>query len=64
MRKMLLQVVRDVMDGKDPPGVAFRPEDNQFDGFAVVHATLPNEIPWQDQELVKAHAVQPSPYGY
>jgi hypothetical protein len=28
--QMLLQAARDVADGKDPPGVAFRPEDNRY----------------------------------
>jgi hypothetical protein len=28
--QMLLQAAKDVAEGKDPPGVAFRPEDNRY----------------------------------
>jgi len=64
MRQLLLKIVRDVMDGKDPPGIAYTPEDNRFNELDLVHATLPKDTPWTDRDLVMANAIEPSPYGY
>lgn len=65
MRRMLLQVVRDVAAGKDPPGIAFTSEDNaQFRDFFVTHATLPKGTAWNDRATVAAKIIQPSPYSY
>jgi phthalate 4,5-dioxygenase oxygenase subunit len=60
MRKMLLQVVRDVQAGKDPPGVAFTPEDNRFP-LDLVHATIPLDTPWQDVDAVRATMLYSGP---
>ena len=55
MRQWLLQIVRDVQAGKDPPGIAFDAADNRFDDLYAVHAVLPPDVPWTDKELVLAH---------
>jgi len=60
MRKMLLQVVRHVQEGKDPPGVAFTPEDNRFE-LDLVHATVPLDTPWQDVDAVRATMLYSGP---
>jgi hypothetical protein len=44
IRQLLLQTVKDVAEGKDPPGVAFRPEDNKLDYIQLTHATLPDGV--------------------
>jgi len=56
IRRMLLNVVRDVQDGKDPPGIAFRPEDNNF-VIDCVHATLPDGVNWRDIEETQSSLV-------
>jgi len=61
MRAMLLKAVRDVQEGKDPPGVAFRPEDNRFDDFFLTVAVLPKDAPWRDPAQVRALAVDVKP---
>ena len=57
IRQLLLQVVRDVQEGKDPPGVAFRPEDNNMGNITLVHATIPDGIDPFDVEAVQEHMV-------
>ncbi len=60
MRKLLLKVVRDVQEGKDPPGVAFTLEENVFP-IDLVHATVPLDTPWQDVDAVRATMVYSGP---
>jgi hypothetical protein len=57
IRQLLLKVVRDVQEGKDPPGVAFRPQDNNMDDITLVHATVPDGVDPFDVEAVRAHMV-------
>ena len=54
MRQLLLKTVRDLMDGKDPPGIAYRPEDNDLN-IDVVHAMLPPGVNWKDVKAVQAN---------
>ncbi len=57
MRQFLLKAVRSVMEGQDPPGVAFDPADNVFDDLWMVNAILPIDTPVQDRAQVVAHAM-------
>jgi nitrite reductase/ring-hydroxylating ferredoxin subunit len=59
IRNLLLKVVRDVQEGKDPPGVAFRPEDNNMN-LDLVHATLPPNAPWRDIAAMRKVMIYPS----
>jgi phenylpropionate dioxygenase-like ring-hydroxylating dioxygenase large terminal subunit len=60
IRRLLLQVVRDVLAGKDPPGVAFRPEDNDLH-LDIAHATLPPNAPWRDLKEMREHMICSGP---
>jgi hypothetical protein len=51
----MLKVVKDVAEGKDPPGVAFREEDNNMNFIKLTHATLPDGIDPFDIEAVQEH---------
>jgi hypothetical protein len=53
IRELLLKVVQDVTEGKDPPGVAFRPEDNNMGNITLVHAVLPEDVDPFDIETVQ-----------
>jgi phenylpropionate dioxygenase-like ring-hydroxylating dioxygenase large terminal subunit len=55
IRQLLLKVVRDVAEGKDPPGVAFREEDNNFNYIQLTHATLPDGVDPFDFDAVPEH---------
>jgi nitrite reductase/ring-hydroxylating ferredoxin subunit len=57
IRQLLLKVVRDVQAGKDPPGVAFRPEDNNMDYIKLVHGTIPADVDPFDIEAVQKSLV-------
>jgi hypothetical protein len=57
IRQLLLRVVRDVQEGKDPPGVAFRPEDNNMGNIALVHATVPEGLDPFDIDAVQRHMI-------
>ena len=54
MRKLLLKVVRDVMEGKDPPGLSFDPNQNTFN-LDLVHGVLPPSVDWKDLDAVRAN---------
>jgi phenylpropionate dioxygenase-like ring-hydroxylating dioxygenase large terminal subunit len=56
IRQLLLKVVRDVQAGKDPPGIAFRPEDNNL-SLDLVHATVPAGVSWRDVATLQAHMI-------
>ena len=57
IRQLLLKVVRDVQEGKDPPGVAFRPEDNNMGNITLVHATIPESVDPFDVEAVQRQMI-------
>jgi hypothetical protein len=63
MRQLLLKVVRDVMEWKDPPGLAYTPEENHFD-LDLVHAMLPPGVPWKDIKAVQANLLDSKPPAY
>ena len=49
MRNFLLRALRDMREGLDPPGVAFKLEDNKIhDGARMITATLPKDKNWKD----------------
>ncbi|HEY3117704.1 MAG TPA: hypothetical protein VGK54_13255, partial [Chloroflexota bacterium] len=58
IRELLLKVVKDVAAGKDPPGVAFRPEDNKMGNIQLVHAIVPDGIDPFDVETVQAQMIR------
>ena len=58
IRRLLLRVVKDVAEGKDPPGVAFRPEDNIMGNIQLVHAIVPDGTDPFDIELVRAKMIR------
>jgi hypothetical protein len=47
MRQMLLEAVRDVADGKDPPHVIRDPAHNHFPSLLVWVGTVPSGTDWQ-----------------
>jgi phthalate 4,5-dioxygenase oxygenase subunit len=57
IRQLLLKVIRDVQDGKDPPGVAFRPEDNNMGNITLVHALVPDHVDPFDIDMVQQNLV-------
>ena len=57
MRRMMLDIVRRVQDGGDPPGVAFREEDNNFDTLFLVNARLPLNVGTDDPQVIREHAI-------
>lgn len=52
LRQFLLKALRDLEEGRDPPGVVHDPEENVFPDLFIVDATLPAEAPWTDREAV------------
>jgi nitrite reductase/ring-hydroxylating ferredoxin subunit len=63
MRRVLLRVVRAFMEGKEPPGLAYRPEDNHF-VLERVHAMLPPGTNWKDLNAVQANLLDAKPPAY
>jgi hypothetical protein len=63
MRRILLRVVREFMEGKEPPGLAFRPEDNGFT-LERVHAMVPAGTDWKDIRAVQANLLNTKPPVY
>jgi len=57
MREFLLRALRDVQEGKDPPGL-----DSDYRDLHIVNATVPLETSWTDRAAVEAHAVNPPPF--
>jgi hypothetical protein len=47
-RRMLLRAITDVQEGRDPPHVIRRPEDNHFPGMGVTEEKVPAGITWQE----------------
>jgi len=56
IRRFLLDALRDIDEGRDPPGTVIDPEDNVYPDLFMVDATLPLSAPWTDRESVMAHA--------
>jgi hypothetical protein len=46
-RAMLLRAIRDVQEGRDPPHVIRRPEDNHFEGMGVTEDRIPATMSWK-----------------
>jgi phthalate 4,5-dioxygenase len=63
MRQLLLKVVRDVMDGKDPPGISYDPNDNTFN-LDLVHGVLPPGVDWKDLKAVQSNLLDVKPPAY
>ncbi len=47
-RRMLLRAIRDVQEGRDPPHVIRRPEDNSFPDMGVREEKIPAGMSWQE----------------
>jgi hypothetical protein len=47
-RVMLLRAIKDVEEGRDPPHVIRRAEDNHFPGLGVTEERIPSSMGWQD----------------
>jgi len=46
-RRMLLRAIQDVQEGRDPPHLVRRPEDNEFDGLGVTEERIPAGTTWE-----------------
>ena len=40
------EVIKDVQEGRDPPHVVRRPEDNEFEGLGVTEERIPASTTW------------------
>jgi len=47
-RKQLLQAMKDVQEGKDPPHVVRDPKLNRFSHLVVISEVIPSEVDWKD----------------
>jgi phenylpropionate dioxygenase-like ring-hydroxylating dioxygenase large terminal subunit len=47
-RHMLLRAIKDVQEGRDPPHVIRRPEDNHFPDMGVREEKIPAAMTWQE----------------
>ena len=47
-RKQLLQAMKDVKEGKDPPHVVRDPKLNRFSHLVVISEVIPSEVDWKD----------------
>jgi len=50
---MLLRAIADVQEGRDPPHVIRRPEDNHFEGMGVKEEQVPSATTWK---MYREHA--------
>lgn len=55
VRQFLLRALRDLAEGKDPPGVVRDPAGNESSDFFIVDAVLPPGVAWTDRAAVVAH---------
>ena len=58
-RRMLLRAIRDVQEGRDPPLVIRRPEDNHFPEMGVTEERMPTGPSWQEYRAQRRQ-VQPT----
>jgi hypothetical protein len=47
-RAIMLRAIWDVQEGRDPPHVVRRPEDNQFEGLGVTEERIPATMSWPE----------------
>ncbi len=47
-RRMPLRAIKDVQEGRDPPHVICRPEDNYFPALGVTEERIPAGMTWQE----------------
>jgi phenylpropionate dioxygenase-like ring-hydroxylating dioxygenase large terminal subunit len=47
-RRMLLRAIEDIQEGRDPPHVIRRPEDNNFPDLGVTEERIPHGMTWKD----------------
>jgi hypothetical protein len=43
-RRLMLRAMRDVQEGRDPPHIVRRPEDNHFPDMVTVGQMLPTDV--------------------
>jgi phthalate 4,5-dioxygenase len=55
-RRMLLRAIRDVQEGRDPPHVIRRPEDNHFPEMGVTEERMPAGTTWQEYRARRRQA--------
>ena len=51
------------MDGKDPPGISYDPNDNTFN-LDLVHGVLPPGVDWKDLKAVQSNLLDVKPPAY
>jgi phthalate 4,5-dioxygenase len=46
-RKMMLAAIKDVQEGRDPPGVVRDPVQNRFPRIATTYGIIPSDVDWK-----------------
>jgi hypothetical protein len=47
-RKLLASAIRDVQEGRDPPGIVRNPDLNRFPTIVATSAVIPHSVHWKE----------------
>ncbi|MBM2811977.1 MAG: phthalate 4,5-dioxygenase [Chloroflexi bacterium] len=60
-RRMLLRAIQDVQEGRDPPHVIRRPEQNRLEGVRVTEERIPASMTWDAYRKARSSDREPTP---